>query len=159
MVSGKPVWWYYGDRFSPSWVEMRKETVILQALSLHLDKIADVEFTHELEHSHWPVVLRNGALHAGKTGFLTFRGRGGEKKILEPKNSNFLLTKQRRESVYATCCVTFMSLWRTCLRRGKWLEARKTTIETIKNKRLDHKFKVAVIIHAVRGENNSWVKN
>lgn len=31
---------------------MRKEMVILQALSLNFDKIVDVEFTHELKHSH-----------------------------------------------------------------------------------------------------------
>lgn len=31
---------------------MRKEIVILQALSLNFDKIVDVEFAQELEHSH-----------------------------------------------------------------------------------------------------------
>lgn len=59
---------------------MRKEIVILQALSLNFDKTVDVESTHELEHSHWPPVLRNRALQAGKTGFLIFE-EGGEKSL------------------------------------------------------------------------------
>lgn len=57
--------------------------------------------------------------------------------------------KQRLESIYSTCCVAFMSLWRTCLGDEKLLEARKITIETVKSKTLHYKCNVAVITHAV----------
>lgn len=82
--------------------------VILQDVSLNTDRFVDIEFTHWFELQ----CLGTELFYLAKQNLLFW---GGGEEIREAKNSNFLLTKSRLESIYSACCAAFMSLWRTCL--------------------------------------------
>lgn len=93
---------------------MRREMVILQDVSLNIDRFVDIEFTHWFELQ----CLGTKLFYLAKQTLLFWGGVGvgdGGEEIPEAKNSNFLLTKPRLESIYSACCAAFMSLWRTCL--------------------------------------------
>ena len=135
-------------------MKMRKEIVIL-ALSLQFGKIEELELTdlniHPELHCSWKELF-----WLAKQGFLFLRR---QKEISEPKSSNFLLKKQRLESIYSACCVAFMSLWRTCLEGWKMVRNQKNNYRIHKKNKMTINFKLLLLHMVYEKENNSWVKN